>query len=67
MSRATGNSGSKGRYVRKYLLAGASAIALLVGSGQGNAAVLGLGAFPPDPKTQQILKTLPNDKFGRPN
>jgi hypothetical protein len=29
-------------------------------------AVLGLGAFPPDPKVQPIQKVLPNDRFGRP-
>lgn len=30
------------------------------------AAVLGLGAFPPDPKVQSIEKLLPNDRFGKP-
>jgi hypothetical protein len=31
------------------------------------AAVIGtvvLGAFPPDPHTQQVRKVLPNDRFG---
>ena len=32
----------------------------LVAMGVG---VLALGAFPPEPRTQQIQKTLPNDRF----
>ncbi len=27
--------------------------------------MVGLGAFPPDPRVQQIQKVLPNDRFGR--
>jgi hypothetical protein len=40
-------------------------VVILLGALVIGGVVLGLGAFPPDPKTQQIEKTLPNERFGR--
>lgn len=40
-------------------------IVILLGVLAASAAVIGLGAFPPDPKVQQVQKTLPNERFGR--
>jgi hypothetical protein len=42
----------------RFILLVLALLALAAGGG-----VLYLGAFPPDPKTQTIEKTLPNDRF----
>ena len=40
-------------------------IIVLLGVLAMGAAVVVLGAFPPEPRTQPVQKTLPNDRFQR--
>lgn len=39
---------------------------LLIGLVLLGAGLLALGAFPPDPKPQEVRRVLPNDRFGQP-
>lgn len=38
-------------------------VVVLVGVFAGAVGLVVLGAFPPEPHTQQILKVVPNDRF----